>query len=139
LKREQFIVHVVDPDPAIGEGLTILLNTYGMQVQSYPDAESFLEAHPDLCSRGCCLLVEANLPGQSGPALLQRVRNEGSESPAILLLSTAYPEQIKQVRSTSRISVMEKPLVKGALIEELLKLRRENQNYLAPDRTVPPL
>lgn len=115
----------MDPDPAIGEGLTVLLNTYGMQVQSYRDAESFLEAGSDLCSSCCCLLVEANLPGQSGPALLQRLRDEGSESPAILLLSTSYPDQIKQARSTSRISVMEKPLVKGTLIEKLLKLRQE--------------
>jgi len=115
----------VDPDRAIGEGLTALLNTYGMQVQSYSDAESFLGARPDICSSCCCLLVEANLPGQSGPALLQQLRDEGSELPAILLLSTSYPDQIKQAQNTSRISVMEKPLVEGTLIDKLLTLRQE--------------
>lgn len=115
----------MDPDQAIGEGLTVLLNTYGMQVQSYPDAESFLEASPHFHSSCFCLLVEANLPGQSGPALLHRLHDEGSDAPAILLLSTSYPDQIRRVRSTSRISVMEKPLANGMLIEKLLKLRRE--------------
>ena len=69
-------------------------------------------------------MVEANLPGLSGPALLQRLRDEGADPPAILLLSTSYPEQIKQARSTSRINVMEKPLVNGMLIEELLKIQQ---------------
>jgi FixJ family two-component response regulator len=124
LGRERFVVYVVDPDQAIGEGLTVLLNTYGFQVQSYRDAESFLEARPHLCSSCCCLLVEANLPGLSGPALLQQLRDEGVDSPAILLLSTSYPDQIKQARRTGRISVMEKPLVNGMLIEELLKIQQ---------------
>ena len=125
MRCQKFVVYVVDPDEAIGEGLTILLNTYGMQVHSYSDAESFLEAYPDLCSSCCCLLVAANLPGQSGPALLQRLRDEGSESPAILLLSTSYPDQTKQAQSTSWLRVMEKPLVSGTLIEELLQLQQQ--------------
>ena len=124
MSRETFVVYVVDPDPAIGEGLAALLNTYGIQVRSYPDAESFLEEHASLCSSCCCLLVEANLPGLSGPALLQRLRDEDSDSPAILMLSTIYPSQFEQARSASRISVMEKPLVNGALIEKLLDLRQ---------------
>ena len=122
---EKFVVYVVDPDEAISEGLTVLLNTYDFQVQSYPSAESLLKASPLFRSGRCCLLVEANLPGLSGPALLQRLHDEGAELPAILLLSTSYPEQIKQSRSTSWISVMEKPLVNGALIDELLKLQQE--------------
>ena len=137
--REKFAVYVVDPDRAIGEGLTVLLNTYGFQVQSYPDAESFLEARPHLCSNCCCLLVDANLPGLSGPALLQQLRDEGIDLPAILLLSTSYPDQIKQARSTSRISVMEKPLVNGMLIEELLKLRQETQDRPVPGRQSHPI
>lgn len=126
LKCEKQVVCVVDPDQAIGEGLTVLLNTYDIQVQSFPDAESLLEARPYLGSSCCCLLVEANLPRLSGPALLQRLRDEGVDKPAILLLSTSYPDQIKQAQSTSRISVMEKPLVSGTLIAELLKLRQES-------------
>lgn len=125
MSGETFVVYVVDPDPAIGEGLTALLNTYGIQVRSYPDAESFLKAHDSLCSSCCCLLVEANLPGLSGPALLQRLRDEDSESAAILMLSTSYPSQLKQARSASQISVMEKPLVNGTLIEKILGLRQE--------------
>jgi len=113
------VVYVVDPDQAIGEGLTVLLNTYDIQVRSFPDAESLLDTRSYLRSSCCCLLVEANLPGLSGPALLQRLRDEGVDKPAILLLSTSCPEQIKQAQSTSRISVMEKPLVSGRLIKEI--------------------
>ena len=119
LNHGKQVVYVVDPDQAIGEGLTVLLNTYDIQVRSFPDAESLLDARSYLRSSCCCLLVEANLPGLSGPALLQRLRDEGVDKPAILLLSTSYPEQIKQAQSTSRISVMEKPLVSGRLIEEI--------------------
>jgi FixJ family two-component response regulator len=115
----------VDPDQAIGDGLATLLNTYGIEVRSYPDAEAFLESwlheHPD----HCCLLVEANLPGLSGPALIQRLLDECADLPVLLLISTSSPNLIEVAQSSSRIGVIEKPFLDGTLIEELLRLRRQ--------------
>ena len=117
------MVHVVDPDQAIAEGLATLLNTYGIQVRSYSDAEAFLDGCPKLRPGHCCLLVEADLPGLSGPALLEKLLDECPELPVLLLISTSSPFLIEVARSSSRIGVIEKPFVNGTLTDRLLRLR----------------
>lgn len=123
MRRDDFIVHVVDPDQSIADGLATLLGTYGIQVLSYPDAEAFLEAWPHLCPAHCCLLVEADLPGLSGPALLQKLLGDCADLPVLLLISTSAPELIEVALGSSRIGVIEKPFVDGMLTDRVLRLR----------------
>jgi len=118
------MVHVIDPDPAIADGLVTLLDTYGIRVAYYPDAESFLKSQPRACRGRCCLLVDADLPDLSGPALLQQLRDDFAHVPVLLFVSTSSPELIEAARSSSRVSVIEKPFVDGVLIDELLRLRQ---------------
>jgi len=125
LKQNEYVVHVVDPDQAIAEGLVTLLNTYGIQVSSYPDAEAFLEQSPRLHPEHCCLLVEADLPGLSGPALLQKLLADYADLPVLLLISTSSPELIKVALTSSRIGVIEKPFVDGMLIDQILRLKEQ--------------
>jgi FixJ family two-component response regulator len=123
LKNDEFVVHVVDPDEAIAEGLATLLNTYGIEVLSYPDAETFLDAWPQPCPAHCCLLVAADLPGLSGPALLRKVLDARPNLPVSLLISTSSPELIEVARVSSQIGVIEKPFVNGMLTDRVLRLR----------------
>lgn len=125
MKNDRFIVHVIDPDPAIADGLVTLLDTYGIQVVHYPDAESFLKSQPRTCLGHCCLLVDADLPGLSGPALLQQLSDDFAQVPALLFVSTSSPELIEAARSSSRVGVIEKPFVNGVLIDELLRLKQQ--------------
>lgn len=126
MKNHKFVVHVVDPDPAIADGLVTLLDTYDIQVAYYPDAESFLESQPRKCRGHCCLLVDADLPDLSGPALLQQLRDDFARVPALLIVSTSSPELIEAAQSSSRISVIEKPFVHGTLIDTLLQIRQHS-------------
>lgn len=123
MKNGEFVVHVVDPDQAIAEGLATLLNTYGIEVLSYPDAETFLDTRPKMHPDHCCLLVAAELPGLGGPALLRKVLDESASMPVLLLISTSSPELIEVARSSSQIGVIEKPFVNGMLIDRVLRLR----------------
>lgn len=124
MKAEEFVVHVVDPDQAIAEGLATLLNTYGIEVWSYRDAETFLDSWSQLRPGHCCLLVEAELPGLSGPALVQILLDEFADLPVLLLINTSSPELIETARRSSRFGVIEKPFVNGTLIEQVLRLRQ---------------
>lgn len=125
MKHEKFVVHVVDPDPAIADGLSVLFDTYGIEVYSYRDAESFLEAMPP-SSGYRCLLIEANLPGISGPALLQKLRDECADLPVLLLISTSSPQLIEAARSARQVGVIEKPCTNGMLMKEVLRLRQQS-------------
>ena len=120
MKRDEFTVHVVDPDRAIGDGFAVLLSTYGIAVRSYPDAETFLESWSRVSTKRCCVVVEADLPGLSGPALIQRLLKECDELAVVLLVSTAAPELVEIAKSSSRIGVIEKPFVHRTIIDELV-------------------
>lgn len=123
MKHDEFTVHVVDPDRAIGDGFTVLLSTYGIAVHSYPDAESFLERWPRMSAQRCCLIVEADLPGLSGPALIHRIADECDDLAVVLLVSTASPELTDIAKRSGRIGVIEKPFAHGTLIDELVSRR----------------
>lgn len=122
MKQDAFVVHAIDPDPAIADGLVTLLDTYGMQVCYYPDGESFLKAQRHACHDHCCLVIDADLPRLSGPALLQQMRDDFSQVPVLLFVSTFSPELLEAARGSNRIRVIEKPFVDGMLIDELLRL-----------------
>ena len=124
MKHDEFVVHVVDPDPAIADGLSVLFDTYGIEVHSYQDAESFLDAMPPPGSGHRCLLVEANLPGISGPALLQKLGEEYADLPVLLLISASSPHLIEVARSSRQVGVIEKPCKNGLLIKEVLRLQQ---------------
>ena len=124
MKSEEFVVHVVDPDQAIAEGLATLLNTYGIKVCSYPDAETFLDFRLQLRPRHSCLLIEAELPGLSGPALVQILLDEFADLPVLLLINTSPPELIKTAARSSRFGVIEKPFRNGMLMEQVLRIRQ---------------
>ena len=124
LKHDKFVVCVVDPESAIAEGLSILFETYGIEVLSYPDAESFLEAMPLVRNSRCCLIIEASLPGISAPALLQQLHDEFADLWVVLLISTSSPQLLKAAQSSQQISVIEKPCTNGRLVEKVLEVRQ---------------
>lgn len=115
---------IVDPDPAIADGLATLLSTYGIQVRSYPDAESFLQSWSAAPTENGCLLIEADLPGVSGPALLARLNGNASELPVLLMVSTSSPELIAAARASDRVRVIEKPCVDDTLVTAILAIRQ---------------
>ena len=123
MKTEEFVVHVVDPDQAIAEGLATLLNTYGIEVRSYPDAETFLDYRSQLHPGHSCLLVEAELPGLSGPALVQILLDEFADLPVLLMINTSPPELIERAPRSSRFGVIETPFGSGTVMERVLQIR----------------
>ena len=122
MKFDKFVVHVIDPDQAITDGLATLLATYGIQVDAYPDAETFLESWSPCDADRCCLLCAADLPGLSGPALLQQLCDASIELPVLLLVSRYSPELFAAAQGSSRVGIVEKPFVNDTLINSVLEL-----------------
>ena len=125
MKRSNFVVHIVDSDQAIADGLTTLLSTYGIDVFSYPDAESFLKFWLPRRPCNCCLIAEADLPGLSGPALLRELRELRVEIPVLLLVSTSSPGLIEVARKSSQVGVIQKPCLDHTLMDRVLSLRQD--------------
>ncbi len=116
------IVHVVDPDDAIGEALTALLGTYDIAVRCFRDAEEYLTKDIEFARRPGCLLVEADLPGRSGLSLLRQLREQNADFPVIVLSSDAKTDLRRQALRLGATEVVEKPLMNDFLLKRLPQL-----------------
>lgn len=86
MARVGSIVHVVDDDPAVLEGLERLLTGSGHHVECHASAEVFLFRH-DPRIPGCAI-IDLSLPGLDGLALQERLCESSFAWPVIFLSGT---------------------------------------------------
>jgi FixJ family two-component response regulator len=77
------VVFVVDDDPSVRSSLKFLLNTVGLQVESFGSADGFLhKSAPDVPS---CLVLDVRLPGLSGLDFQRELAARNVRIPIIFL------------------------------------------------------
>ena len=116
---QDHVVHIIEPDKSIVESLTVLLETYNLSVCTFSDAESYLEFQASSAENPCCLLVASNLPGKSGPLLVQQIRTQYYHFPIIMLTDTDEREIRRQARRSGATEVVSKPLMNSVLLQKL--------------------
>jgi len=97
------IVFVVDDDPSVRDALSNLLDSVGLAAQTFGSSEEFLSSsRPEVPS---CLVLDAKLPGMSGPEFQEELRRTGIRSsvPRSVLLTQTALSRSKQTPSGSRV------------------------------------
>ena len=79
------LVYVVDDDADVRISLSLLLESVGIEVTGFADADSFLQAYRHNPDRPSCLLLDVRMPGLSGMAVLEKFHAEGINLPVIVL------------------------------------------------------
>jgi FixJ family two-component response regulator len=131
MHHEEDIVYVIDPDEAVHDALTILLNSDGTRVLCYANAEAFLDSSVVHGAMRGCVLAEANLPGMGSLAFLRRLRARGVDLPVVILTSTSNRDIAEQALKAGAAEVLEKPLVHGQLLNRLHCLAHRNDDVHA--------
>ena len=125
MKHSNFMVHVVDSDQAIADGLATLLGAYGIEVRSYPDPRSFLKFWLPRRWHNCCLIADADLPGLGAPTLLRELRELKVDIPVLMLVGTSTSGMIEVARRSGAVGVIQKPCLDHTLIDLVLEFRGE--------------
>ena len=112
---------VVDDDPAVRGSLQFSLELEGYEVRVFSGARELLNepaiAHFD------CIIVDRNLPTFDGLELAVRLRDRSVFVP--IILTTSQPSEFLARRARSAgISIVEKPLLDNALVEQIHALLR---------------
>jgi two-component system, chemotaxis family, CheB/CheR fusion protein len=118
---------VVDDDSAVREALRDLLQEDGRTVEIYPSSEAFLEAYRP--GREGCLLVDAQMPGMGGLALLQRLKSEGNRLSAIMITGQGDVPMAVEAMRAGAADFIEKPVRRDELftsIEHALEHTRDS-------------
>jgi len=117
--RQGPVVLVVDDDNGVRNSLKFLLEIEGFVVKLYGDARALLDDAER--PRNGCLVVDYNLPGLNGLAVLEQLRKRGELMPAILITSDAS-SAVRQRSSAIETLVIEKPLLDTTLVDTLRKI-----------------
>jgi two-component system CheB/CheR fusion protein len=111
------VVFVVDDDAAVREALRGFIETTGRQVEVYGSARAFLDAWNP--GRSGCLIVDCRMPDMDGIELLDRLRAEGHQLPAIMI--TGYgdiPVAIRAMKAGAA-SFLQKPIQPAELLSAI--------------------
>ncbi len=118
-------VFVVDDDAGMRDALVQLLETTGLQVESYPCGPDFLTAYES--ERPGCLLLDMAMPGMSGLEVQTALNAVGLTIPIIFLTGHGdIPLAVRAVQAGA-VDFLEKPIQGVALLERV-------QRALALDR-----
>jgi two-component system CheB/CheR fusion protein len=104
---------VVDDDRAVREAMRDLLQQDGRTVEIYASSEAFLDAYRP--GRVGCLLVDAQMPGMGGLALLQRLKNDGTRLPAVMITGRGDVPMAVEAMKAGAADFIEKPIGRDEL------------------------
>jgi FixJ family two-component response regulator len=100
------LVALVDDDPAVLDSLKFLLEVIGCKVATYASGRAFLESR---VREAACLIVDQHMPGMTGLELAQKLREEGSSLPLLLMTGSPSPAIVARAALLGVEGVLEKP------------------------------
>lgn len=108
------VVHIIDDDASICDALANLLDAVGIRAQCYFSAEQF-GASIENATAGC-ILLDARLPGISGPEFQDQLRRSGSDMPVIFMTAHGDMPMVRKVLKAGAIEFLIKPFQKEELL-----------------------
>lgn len=124
------LVAVVDDDEAVRQALCDLLMVTGLACRTFESAPAFLG---DAAARDCdCLITDVRMPGMSGIDLLERLRGDSSDLPAIVLTSVVDEHLRMRADALGALAWLPKPVTDDVLLGHL-KSALEGGGLVWPD------
>ena len=109
------VVYVVDDDSSVRRALSLLLQTVGLDVETFPSAQAFLaHAMPD---RPACLVLDIRLRGTSGLDLQVALKEAGRDIPIIFITGHGDVPTTVRAMKGGAVDFLEKPFNDQQLLD----------------------
>ena len=109
-------VYIVDDDPQVCESLSLMVRSAGLNVDTYPSAEAFLDGYDNDRRSPQCMVLDVRMPGISGLGLQQMLAARGQDMPTIMISGCADIPMAVQAMSQGAMDFLEKPFSRRALL-----------------------
>ena len=124
MTSEQQIAFVIDDDQAVREGLSSLLRSVDIAVETFGSAADFLRSkRPDAPS---CLILDVRLPGMSGLDFQEELSKLGSSLPIIFITGHADVPMSVQAMKAGAIEFLCKPFREEDLLRAVRNAIKNN-------------
>src|SRR3974390_2911620 len=111
------VIAIVDDDPSAREGLSSLIRSVGLQVETFASAQEFL-ARPG-AEAPSCLVLDLQLPGLSGLELQKRMAEVGMEIPIVFLTGHGnFPASVQAMKAGA-VQFLTKPFDEHDLLRAI--------------------
>ena len=111
---------LVEDDPGVRRSLQLLLQGRGFNVRAYATGEALL-AEPAR-ETAACLVADYQMDHLDGLQLLERLRSEGWDRPAVLITAFPSADLIKRAKAQGYDEILDKPLRDAQLTETVSRL-----------------
>jgi len=111
------IICIVEDDTAVRESLKLVLEVNGYSVEEFETGHSLL-ARGDF-ARLACIIMDVNLPGESGLQTLERLRNQSVTTPVFIVTARADDSIRRESKRLEAAAFFEKPVPARALLEAI--------------------
>ena len=111
------LIHLVDDDQAVRDGLALLIGTVGLRVQCWADPQRFL-AQFDRSAIGA-IVLDVRMPGISGLSVLDALIAQGVDQPVIMLTGHGTVEMCRRAFKGGAAEFLEKPVDDQQLLDSL--------------------
>lgn len=108
-------VFVVDDDEAVRGGLQQLLQTIGLNVQTYASADEFLASYRP--GQPGCLVLDIRMPGMGGLDLQEQLARQGIQLPIIFLTGHGDVPAAVRALKAGAMDFLEKPFNSQVLLD----------------------
>jgi len=115
--NQAMTVFVVDDDQAMRSSLKWLIESTGMNVETYESAQAFLDAHYP--GRAGCLLLDVRMPGMSGLELQQYLVRREIRLPVIIITGHGDVSMAVRAMKAGAVDFIEKPFDDEELLESI--------------------
>jgi FixJ family two-component response regulator len=110
-------VFIVDDDAAVRDSVAELVESVGLQAESYASAPAFLEAFQP--ERPGCLVLDVRMAEMSGLVLQQRLNALGARLPVIVLTGHGDVPIAVQAMKAGAVDFLQKPYREQALLDSI--------------------
>lgn len=126
------IVHVVDDDQAVREGLALLFRSVSLEARTYPDASSFLDevkpGHPG------CLVCDVRMPGMSGMHLQEHLAEIGNDIPVIFITGHGDVPMAVTAMREGALDFLQKPFSEDLLLQRVQEALADHRRRCRDNR-----
>lgn len=109
------LIHLIDDDAAVRDGLALLIGTVGLRVQTWANPLEFMTRF-DRHSIGA-IVLDVRMPGISGLTVLEKLIAEGVDQPVIMLTGHGTVDMCRRAFKTGAAEFLEKPVDDQKLLD----------------------
>ena len=117
MTNQELTVFIIDDDQAVRDSLADLMDSVGIKVQTFANANDFLASYSTDCLG--CLVLDIRMPGMSGLELQQELNRREALLPVILITGHGDIPMAVQAMRQGALDFLQKPFRDQELLDRV--------------------